>query len=479
MRAVSVALLVVWAIWGSLARAQQPRYADAVERQVAENSLAAHAKLLCSGVFVVGRDADEFIAHDLQREPPIAPGWDEITVDVDRNRKSVTLSAPELPPRTAVYNGSQGCTLLPVGQDDVLFEPVDVLPALPDAASQYWPTGDRLSEDPLPREVDKGRLQAAMDYAFSEPDSEHPQNTRAIVVVYKDRLIAEGYAPGFDRDTRHICWSMGKSITSALIGILVGQGHFDVDDPAPIALWHQAGDPRGAITMAHLLQMSGGLDFHMGTPLDRTLYTNRDDHRYVYFAATDVFEHSIDRKLAFEPGTKWRYRNCDPLTLGKIIRQTVEAGGEEYLSFPQRALFDKIGIRHMVLEPDTHGNFIMTGYEYGTARDWARFGLLHLHDGVWNSDRILPEGWVDFVRTPAPAAANENYGGLFWLNRGGTYDSLPRDLYWASGHHGQMTAIIPSRDVVIVRLGHSARGGFGPYIEQVFRRILAAIEPPA
>jgi CubicO group peptidase (beta-lactamase class C family) len=134
-------------------------------------------------------------------------------------------------------------------------------------------------------------------------------------------------------------------------------------------------------------------------------------------------------------------------------------------------------MRNMGLEVDPFGNFIMTGFDYGTARDWARFGLLHLNDGVWQGTRILPEGWIDVITTPAPADPAPHYGGLFWLNRGGQYPKLPRDMYWPAGHHGQVVLVIPSRDTVIVRLGHSARGGFDEYLEPVVEKILAACGP--
>jgi CubicO group peptidase (beta-lactamase class C family) len=227
--------------------------------------------------------------------------------------------------------------------------------------------------------------------------------------------------------------------------------------------------------------MSSGLDFMRAQDEDRLAlgWTSRDDHMYIYFGAIDVFKHSISRPLEFPPGTLWRYRNGDPLSLGAIVRRTVEARGEDYLTFPQRALFDKLGMRNMVLETDPWGNFIMTGYDYGTARDWARFGLLHLRDGVWpvTGERILPEGWVDFISAPAPAAEERQYGGQFWLNAGGRHPDIPRDAFWAAGAWGQVTMAIPSRDMVIVRLGHAqyADDSFDTYLNDVYRRILGAV----
>jgi len=473
--AITVALLALFPC-GRAWSAETYTQAELAEQR-REYIVALFAKLLCSGVFVVGRDADEFIANDLSRGAgPGIPTWDEIEVDVDRENDRVTLSVDGAPPRTAVYHGDQGCTLLTAGETAVHFTPVTIESPSPDPATQDWPMGDRLPAG-FPDVVDVDALNRALDRAFDDTLNRVPQKTRAMVVVYRGRIVGERYAEGFDINTRHISWSMGKSITAALVGIPVGDGHFAVTDPAPIPEWQGADDPRSAIRIAHLLRMSGGLDFDTGSLGDGTIYTELDHHRYVYFGAPNVFSYSIERPLAFEPGDTWRYRNCDPLALGKIVRATVEAEGGAYNRFPYDALFHRIGMRNMVLEVDPWGNFIMTGFDYGTARDWARFGLLHLWDGVWQGERILPEGWVDFVRAPAPAHPGKGYGGLFWLNAGGRFGTLPEDLFWPAGHMGQVCMISPSRDLVVVRLGHSAEGGFDPYIERVMGEIFAAIEP--
>jgi CubicO group peptidase (beta-lactamase class C family) len=220
--------------------------------------------------------------------------------------------------------------------------------------------------------------------------------------------------------------------------------------------------------------MASGLDFkNWGLEQDNS-WTPENEHFRIYFDSINVFDHAIDQPLEIPPGSEFRYRNSDPLTLGRVIRQIVEAEGENYLTFPQRALFDRIGARNYVLETDPYGNFIMTGYDFGSAWDWLRFGLLHLWDGVWEGERILPEGWVDFVSTPAPGASEKNYGGLFWLNRGGRLDRVPEDAFWAAGFMGQTTMIIPSRDMVVVRLGPSP-GDYNTYLNEVVGRVLEAV----
>lgn len=447
------------------------------------HALVMFAKLLCSGVFVVGRDADEFLEHDVKthvRPEGVPFDWNSVEIAVDHNERLVTLSALGIS-RMAKCHAGQGCTIIPEGERDVRFSPMTVEPIVPDSKTTPWPMGDLLADEPLPDNVDTSIIETTLDWAFDDQRQTVPQNTRAMIIVHKDRIIGERYAPGFNSNTRHISWSMGKMITGALGGLLVKDGHLNLDDPAPIEQWQEPGDPRVAITVSDLLRMSSGLKSVRAQDDERLEWgwTHLDDHMYVYYGAVDVFEHSISRPLEHSPGTFWRYRNCDSLTLGKIIRQTVEAIGENYLTFPQRALFDRIGIQNMVLEPDPWGNFIMTGYNYGTARDWARFGLLHLHNGVWPStgDEILTKDWIDFVRTPAPAAAEQQYGGQFRLNASARHPDIPRDAFWHYGGWGQVTMIIPSRDIVFVRLGHSPfqDASIDPYVNRVVGDILRAV----
>jgi CubicO group peptidase (beta-lactamase class C family) len=307
---------------------------------------------------------------------------------------------------------------------------------------------------------------------FSNPED----LTAACVILHRGRIVGERYASGIARDTQLESWSMGKSITAALIGILIGDGHFSLDDPAPIPEWQAADDPRARIRVMDLLQMSSGLRFSLTDDPAEWLRSGYPDHLLVYTGTVDAFRFSITRPPEFPPQTLGRYRNCDPLALGYLIREAARSRGEAYLSFPQRALFDRIGIRRQVLETDPYGNFLLTGFDYGTARNWARLGLLFLQDGVWNGERILPEGFVDFVRTPAPAWQEPQYGGQFWVNGTGEWN-LPSDAYWMSGNGGQHTFIVPSHDLVMLRLGH--RRGSASYRENLLAaqgKLIAEVE---
>ncbi len=471
LAAVAAVFLLDAGLDGAAGQGRGPGPAPDTEARGHIAAMAAHH--LCSGMFVVGRvhqrSVEEVLARDIVRFPDFR--WqDDFHYVVDTEARSATVSGPGVdPPRTARYHGDQGCTILPAGVDRVFFEPVELNSSLPDPATQPWPLGDvgaRATFD----EVDATKLDEALDWAMSRED----QNTRALVVVYRGKIIGERYAEGFTKDTPQISWSQGKSITSALVGVLAEQGEITLDEPAPIAGWHGRGDRRRDIRVRDLLNMSSGLDFK-NYGLGRTdSWSSSNEHFRVYFDAINVFEHATNQPYEIEPASEFRYRNSDPLTLGRIVREKVEGRGDNYLRFPQEALFDRIGARNFVLETDAWGNFIMTGYDYGSAWDWARFGLLHLWDGVFEGDRVLAGGWVEFVRTPAPGDPSRGYGGLFWLNRGGSMDRVPEDAFWPSGFMGQMTVVIPSADMVVVRLGPSPRGA-GGYVNETIGRVLEAI----
>jgi CubicO group peptidase (beta-lactamase class C family) len=468
LRLVLITWLGIGAFGASPASGQWP----SDDAKPSEFSLALNAKILCSGIWVQGRDAQLHAAADLKRFDHF--GWEEnFSYEVDEERRRVTMSAPGVPDRIAQYNGDQGCSILPRGADDVYFDPVDVGAEWPYASWELWPMGERLPDEALPAEVDEARLAAALDWGIA--NHEHGQNTRALVVVYRGRIIGERYGVGIPRDMPHLSWSQGKSITAALIGVLVQQGALTLDQPAPIQAWSAPDDPRRDITIADLLHMSSGLDFNNYGLGNANSLSTENHHFRIYFDGINVFEHAVSFPLAVEPNTRWRYLNSDPLTLGRVIRETVEARGESYHRFPWTALFDRIGIKNAVLETDAWGNFILTGFDYMSARDWARFGLLHLSDGVWEGERILPEGWVDFVSTPAPASEDRGYGGQFWLNAGGRLDRVPEDAFWPAGFMGQNTVIVPSRELVLVRLGPSP-GGFDPYLNKLVGDVLDAIE---
>jgi CubicO group peptidase (beta-lactamase class C family) len=430
--------------------------------------LAGTAKVFCSAVFVSGRDSAEVRNHISAYF--LGPKLDSITsIQIDRQRKLVRLTLANRITREAKQYGDQGCVIHQPGKDTVYFKPVRVATRLPDASTMPWPMGDVLPTTPLPAQIDTAKLRKAVDAAFANPAG----LTAAFVVVHDGRIIAERYANSAHKDMQLESWSMGKSITGTLVGLLVQQGAFRLEDPAPVPEWQKTpNDPRAKIRVMDLMRMSSGLRFSRGSPEDLPGY---HDHDLIYSGALDAFQFVTTRPPQFEPNTTGRYRNTDPLTLGLIIRDAVRKRGEEYLTWPQRALFDKIGIRRQVLETDPYGNFLLSGYDYGTARNWARIGMLYLNDGGWTGERLLPEGFVKFVGTPAPAWRDSSYGGMVWVNGRGTWP-VPRDAFAFRGAGGQETYVIPSRKVVVVRMGHfpGARAG-GQDLQQALRLLMEAI----
>jgi len=264
---------------------------------------------------------------------------------------------------------------------------------------------------------------------------------------------------------------MAKSVMNALTGVLVGMKLLALDAPVPIPAWQQAGDARAAITLDHLLHMSSGLAF------DERMTGPRSDVVQMLFQQADTSAFAIDKTLRDRPGTHWDYSSGTTNILARVMRNVLPAS--EYSSFPRRALFDRIGMSSAVLETDAAGTFVGSSYMYATARDWARFGLLYVQDGVWNGERILPEGWVKYSFSPAPADPAHHYGAHFWLQvpdgYAGADPHVPLPAFHAAGHEGQFVTIVPSRELVIVRLGLTRYGGAWDHAAFV-RDVLAALD---
>ncbi len=424
-----------------------------------EHHTSGFAKILCSAVFITGLD-EEFAAENIGYFSSPYEERAKVTERVvDRENQAVHLTLPSGVTRTATYLGDQGCVTLPIGEDSVYFTPVDVESTLPDPSSTPWPMGDVLSDEPLPSAIDADKVAQAVETAFERAEG----MTAAFVVTWKGRIIGERYRDGITMHTPLEGWSMGKSLTATLMGVLIHQGVYDLWQPAPVPEWQSDGDPRAEIRIADILHMSSGLRFRAPQDPDRDASLGYYDHLYVYTGSVNSFEWAATRPQQWPPNTVGRYRNSDPVLMNYLVRLGVEGRGEEYHSFPQRALFDKIGIRNMVIETDPYGNFLLQGYEFAPARDWARLGNLYLQDGVWNGERILPEGWTEFVSTLAPAWVADGrpiYGAFFWVNGDGA-DPIPETAYSMRGAGGQSTIIIPSHDLVVVRLGHYKGAGPG------------------
>lgn len=396
------------------------------------------AKNMCSCVFVGGRDPADVQATDLAFFPI---GYTHS--DVDFAGKRVTASVLGLASRTAIFREGLGCTLL-VGVDaaGVVPSSFDPVPAQPLAAEELpWPAGDRFS-DTVPPGVDRKVLDQAVAAAFDPEEGPAVKNTRAVVVVYRGQLVAEAYGPGFEQNMRLLGWSMTKSVVNALVGILVGEGKLALAEKAGIAAWED--DERREITFEHLLQMSSGLQWNEG-------YGDLSDVTRMLYLNPDMADYTFRRPLEFPPGSQWEYSSGTTNILSFRIRQIL-GDDQAYLTFARERLFNRIGMRSALIEPDASGTLVGSSYGWATARDWARFGLLFLNEGVWLGERILPEGWTEYASSEVPASEGE-YGAHFWLNRGGKLPDVPRDMYACQGYQGQRIFILPNHDLVVVRLG--------------------------
>lgn len=439
-----------------------------------DHHAAGFAKIMCSAVFITGLDPN-FAAENVGYfTAPYAERAKLGKPVIDRVKRTVQISVANRATRTAVYLGNQGCVTLPIGRTSVLFKPERISSRLPDPAKQPWPMGDLPPKDPLPPSLDMAKVQQAVEAAFDPPSG----LTAAFLVTWKGRIIGERYGEGITSRTPLESWSMGKSVTASLMGILIRQGVYELSSPAPIPEWQTPGDPRATIRIADILHMSSGLRIRAPQDPDFDPAGPYPDNLYLYTGGESSFHYAATRPLQWPPNTVGRYHNTDPVLVNYLVRLAVEKRGENYLSFPRRALFDRIGMRTMVLETDPYGNLLTQGYEFASARDWARLGNLYLQDGVWKGERILPAGWSKFVSTLAPVWEADNrpiYGAFFWINGDGTFP-VPKDAYYMSGAGGQTTLIIPSHDLVVVRLGHykGATAG-GPSLRKALALLMEAV----
>lgn len=408
------------------------------------------AKNLCSCVFVAGRDANQVIEQEL--------GGSLVnlgTYSVSFQDSSATGKVFGMSTRKAIYRKGLGCTLVSeISETELRNQKIKISEQQKlNQDTVAWPQGNLIIDSLLNRSA---KLNAVVNEAFNETDPENPVNTRAVIVVHNGKLIAEKYATGFTAQTKLIGWSMTKTITNAMVGVLVKQGKLKVEEAAHVAEWKN--DARNKITLNNLLQASSGLAWE-------EIYAGPSTATNMLFRKKDAGAFAAQSKLEHEPNTKWYYSSGTTNIISRIVRQAV--GDDDYYAFPHREIFGKIGVQTMVIEPDPSGTFVGSSFSYATARDWARFGQLYLNDGVWNGERIFPEGWVKYSTTPAAAAPVGEYGAQIWLNAGNKnnpnskrFADVPNDMYLMDGFEGQCVVMVPSKKVVIVRLGLSQKREF-------------------
>jgi len=413
------------------------------------------AKNMCSCVFVAGRKQADIEAHDLDFS---LVKYASNTVDLEN--KTVTSSFLGMRSQKAYYNEKTGCSLVNKG-NSFNSDSLSILPPKATATSYLFTDFD--AEKAIPAKINQEKLQQAIDNHFKEVEGENARNTRAVLVLLGNQLIAEQYAEGFDKDTKQLGWSMGKSIMSTLTGILIQQGKINLDDVTGIIAWQN--DDRKNITWKQLLEMNSGLEWEEN-------YGSISDVTKMLYTEDDMYAFAVNHQLEATPGETWKYSSGTSNILSGLIRKVI-GNDETYLNFANQELFNWIGAESMLLETDPSGTIVGSSYAWATPRDWAKYGLLYLENGKVGDLQIFPDWWADYT-AKAANGSNGTYGAQFWIQNDEEFPNAPKDMYFADGFQGQRVFIIPSKNLVIVRFGLANRGDIS--YDKLLREIIAAVE---
>lgn len=406
------------------------------------------AKNLCSCMFEAGRSQEFSEQNDLNFS---FIRYTNNEVDVENKKVSSTFWGMQS--QTAVYHEGIGCVLTKA--DEI---------ALPKINTREW-VDNTVREDfnkvYLNQSIDYERLNEAIDEHFEENIEGIKKNTRAVIVMHDGKMVAEQYAEGFDENSVHLGWSMTKSIMSTLVGILVKEGKLNTDQKELFETWT---DDRKEISLANLLHMNSGLKWVED-------YGSISDVTTMLYNSEDILTFAIDHELKDKPGTTWKYSSGTSNLIAGVVKNKFESE-DSYLKFPYKKLFGPLGMKSMLLETDASGLFVGSSYSWATARDWARYGQLYANQGNWYGRQIIDTSWVKYTQEPAEGS-NHRYGAQFWLVNPELFPGIPEDMYYADGFQGQRIFIIPSKKLVIVRLGISNQGNvnFIPFIKGVVEAV--------
>lgn len=413
---------------------------------------AGVAKEICSAVFVSNRDPSEFLeaSSKFWMVPEEKEG---LQYEIDENERVVTLSTQSGAKGEAVFIGKNGCVAYGPSGEKPGF-PYEPLPAMNLEQHLAWPIGDQVWDGEPPSGINMQLVAEAVETAFDEAS-----HTLAFVVIYKGKIVAERYGKGLSATTRLPGWSMTKTLQSTLVGRLEMSSGLGLFNTVNIPEWGGEQDPRAATTHADLMRMSAPISCGNGDPQFDYLGWRRDGYPYYLYTFSgpdDAYDYSTSRPVLEEGKPRGYYANCQPHVLGRALQVELEASEDSILSFAERELFEPLGMRSVVMEHDRKGNFLTAGYSLATARDWGRLGLLYLNDGIApNGERLLSPEFLSFVRSPAPHWEKPIYGGQVWL-RLSDCSSWACDTFQMNGIEGQRVMIVPSKDLVVVRLGDGA-----------------------
>jgi CubicO group peptidase (beta-lactamase class C family) len=434
------------------------------DRHLAAQAAGYRALHTCTGIFSAGLP-DRLIEQSMSSRASR-----DARAVVDRERKVVSVHyASDMEPRIAAWRPGLGCTQLPVGAAPELIDQLPRLPAtvtVPSLDDRPWPLGDVDATMRLPQ-AKSDAVAVVLDEAFKNEAGLYGGHTWGVVIVADGRIAAERYEPGWGMHTAARTNSMCKSIGVSLVGVGVRKGLVALERKAPLKAWRTPGDPRGAITLNDLLHMASGLYTEAGG--DPLLDT--------YDAGAPPSEISMLNMVDSRPGARFVYAGADTIMASRAVREALDDDAQ-WLAFPYRELLWKLGMTRTVVETDWRGDFLTSGQCWSTARDFGRFGMLYLADGVWNGERVLPEGWSAYVSTLAPAqpasyfTGGPGYGAQFWVHGG--REGLPEVAYAADGAGGQYAMIIPAANLVVVRRGFDVESNFN--IAKFSADVLRALE---
>lgn len=411
------------------------------------------SKNLASNHFIANREITEIQENDNNMPLVKLASLEKTTAN------SIISSVYGLMPRESVFREGLGSVLI----NDTYHKNQKLLRPKRTRLTNYkpFPYGNAGTKDTVFKNIDYEQLNQAIANAFSNYET---QKTRTILVAYKNQIVAEEYIEGFTAKTPILGWSMTKSLLATCYGILEHQGKITMDY-RPFADEIRMKNSKIGITLDHLLRMQSGLAWEED-------YTKISDVTQMLFLDADMTRAQAQKQPIAQPTEVWNYSSGTSNLLSGILREQFETH-QEYLDFPYAQFIDKIGMHSMLLETDMAGNFVGSSYGWATTRDWAKFGLLYLNKGLWNGERLFSENWVDYITEPT-LHSDGVYGAHFWLNSGGKFPDVPRDMYSANGFQGQYVFIIPSKDLVVVRTGLAEDPEFDVYT--FLKEVCAAIK---
>lgn len=409
---------------------------------------AVVAQDLCYGIFVQDRTEAEIRGAELG--PYVDPKLSWIRARVDTTTREVRATLVGLFASRAVQRQDGSCRLGD-GPADRSWTPD------PGRDSAPWPEGNAVDPQAGSLVPDMAALRSAVAAEFEPTASGVDRGTRSVLVIHEGRLVHEQHAPGWDGAIPQNGRSMSKAMAALLAGLVADRGGLQLD---ALDLFSEWSDDRSAIRLDHLLRMLSGLSWNESN--------GPGDSGRATLLASSAAEYAMEKPLDRPPGETFSYSAGDVELAVEALQRRSGLDEEAWVRFPYEALFEPLGMRSVVMDRDRSGRLIVSTSMHASAYDWARLGLFLARDGVWNGDRVLPEGWVDFMRTPT-LQSKCNYGATVWI-RGGCTQGSPSPVFELSGFMGQGVTIVPRSETVVVRTG------FGPWIMgDLLERVFSAL----